>query len=340
MRHRSRNHAFTLVELLVVIAIIGILIGLLLPAVQMAREAARRTHCSNNLKQIGLALQNYHDSYESFPPGYLLSTGGSAPPTGDDYSQWGWGAMILPFMEQRPLYDAIDVGDTPLPYALEVPASLSAMQQPLSAYRCPSDTGPDLQSGVRYLWDTQSQQVYTATSNYVAAHASWGGNNTNHRYASPLTPNEKDEVGAFQEGRGCSFAAIMDGSSNTIAVGERRWEYKDSVNGGTDTARAALIYGIQRPNNAPDRGDQVAHGRVKLNYTAGTPNRARQGFSSMHPGGAMFVFCDGSTHFLSDNIEYGPDTDGDQWADDRDTNTIYERLIARRDGQPVGNYGG
>jgi prepilin-type N-terminal cleavage/methylation domain-containing protein/prepilin-type processing-associated H-X9-DG protein len=338
MRRPEKRSGFTLVELLVVIAIIGILIALLLPAVQAAREAARRSQCSNNLKQIGLALHNYNDTYGSLPPAWVLSRGGNAPPSGDDYTQWGWGAMILPYIEQESVHKAIDVGDTHLAEAVTIGASLSVMQQRLEAYRCPSDVGPDLQESFRYLWDTGgSGQFYTATSNYVGAHGSWSA-----RYQPVLTNTQRDEVGAFQGNLGVQFAAIRDGTSNTIAVGERAYEYNADT-GGVILTRAALIYGVQRPNNLSDRGDQIGHARTRLNYSidctiAQVCGRPRSGFSSLHPGGAMFVFCDGSTHFISETIEYGADTDGDQYANNQATNTAYERLIARSDGQPVGNF--
>jgi prepilin-type N-terminal cleavage/methylation domain-containing protein/prepilin-type processing-associated H-X9-DG protein len=337
MKSRSKLSGFTLVELLVVIAIIGILIALLLPAVQMAREAARRSQCSNNLKQVGVALHNYNDSFHCFPPAWVRSTVGNQyagdPATGDDFSQWGWGALILPYMEQEPFHQSIDVGPTPLPFALTIPASLSMMRLPIDTYRCPSDVGPPVQEGFRDLLDTGGQSVYTAVTNYAASHGSWSA-----LYSVAPSANEADEVGAFPEDRGCKIASIRDGTSNTIAVGERRWEYRDSLNGDTDYARAAILVGLLRRNNNADRGDVIGHGRVKLNYNYDTQLRAAQGFSSNHPGGAMFVFCDGSTHFISETIDQGPDADGDQWADDRATNTTYERLIAKNDGQPVGQY--
>jgi prepilin-type N-terminal cleavage/methylation domain-containing protein/prepilin-type processing-associated H-X9-DG protein len=337
MRSHSQRSGFTLVELLVVIAIIGILIALLLPAVQMAREAARRSQCSNNLKQVGLAWHNYNDSFTCFPPAWIRSTVGRQfagnPSNGNDYSQWGWGALILPYMEQEPLHHSINVGDTPLPIALTIPNSLSMMRLPVGTYLCPSDVAPSIQMGFRDLWDEGGQSVYTCVTNYVASHGSWSA-----RYSVSLNANQSDEVGAAREDSGCQIASIRDGTSNTIAVGERRWEYKD-VTGSTQFTRAAVLFGIRQRNHLVGRAHVIGHGRAKLNYTFNqTIGRARQGFSSPHPGGAMFVFCDGSTHFISETIEYGPDTDGDQWADNRATNTTYERLIAIKDGQPVGPY--
>jgi prepilin-type N-terminal cleavage/methylation domain-containing protein/prepilin-type processing-associated H-X9-DG protein len=332
MRHPLRRSGFTLVELLVVIAIIGILIALLLPAVQMAREAARRSQCANNLKQIGLALHNYCDSYGSFPAAWVFSEG-----TDDTYAQWGWGALILPYMEQESVHSAIQVGDLRLPEALDNATMRGIMQVPITTYRCPSDVAPDVQAGFRWLPDSNANQIYTATSNYVAAHGSWSA-----EYLPTLATTQKDEVGAFQGNLGVRLAAIRDGTSNTIAVGERREEY-NADNGPLIAVRAALIFGTRQQTTIAQRGDQLAHGRTRLNYTfdcsvASNCGRPRSGFSSEHPGGAMFVFCDGSTHFISETIEYGADTNGDQYADNRATNTPYERLIARADGQPVGQY--
>jgi prepilin-type N-terminal cleavage/methylation domain-containing protein/prepilin-type processing-associated H-X9-DG protein len=329
VKYRLRRSGFTLVELLVVIAIIGILIALLLPAVQMAREAARRSRCSNNLKQIGLALHNYHDTYKCCPPAWINSTG-----NGNNASQWGWTALLFPFMEQEALKDTLDVGNLHLSLAVEDNALLAIMQEPIGALRCPSCSGPDLQD-VRDLEDTGGNpDFWTATGNYVAAYRSWSG-----RTGRPPDSNESDEVGMFEEHRACRFAKITDGTSNTIAVGERRWEYHDEVNGDTDVAAAALIFGIRRPNHdVRGRPDQTFHGRAKLNYTGGDQGRGRQGASSMHSGVAMFCMADGSVRSINETIEYGPDTDGDQWSDNRATNTTWERLIARADGDPVGDF--
>jgi len=176
----KRDQGFTLIELLVVIAIIAILIALLLPAVQAAREAARRSNCKSNLKQIGIALHNYHDTYNTFPPSYV----NFGPEV-----RWGWGALILPFIEQENLFDQLDVsrrsGLTPSP--------TNGMQTRVDVYRCPSDAGPDLAN--RYQRSGQKQ----ATSNYVISES-----------AANYNTNGAKNMSAF-----------LDGLSNSMLVGER-----------------------------------------------------------------------------------------------------------------------
>jgi len=172
---QSRSRAgFTLVELLVVIAIIGILVALLLPAVQAAREAARRMQCGNNLKQIGIALHNYHDTYKALPPGWLTKR--SNPTTClPNENFWHWGALILPFMEQQPLHQLLNVGNISLTQAGNTPAILAAMQQPIAGYRCPSDIGPTINTANRKKWNPYNAAAgrTQATSNYVANNSSW-----------------------------------------------------------------------------------------------------------------------------------------------------------------------
>ena len=139
------RRGFTLIELLVVIAIIAILIALLLPAVQQAREAARRTQCKNNLKQIGLALHNYHDTFLMFPHAiffYPTPAGNAAA----NIPAWAWSAMILPQIEQTNLYNTLNLGPVPFQTAANTPATLNLLQTPLAAFRCPTDVTPPLNS--------------------------------------------------------------------------------------------------------------------------------------------------------------------------------------------------
>jgi prepilin-type N-terminal cleavage/methylation domain-containing protein len=189
VRSRSRL-AFTLIELLVVIAIIAILIGLLLPAVQKVREAAARSKCSNNLKQIVLASHMYQDTYQKLPAGWVTSApnGSTAPSPG-----WSWATLILPFIEQSALYNQINP-DVSTPGGATVTA---LTQTSIKTYRCPSDTVPDL--------NTQFQSF--GSNNYVCNREVMGPGRTD----GSNTPNA------------LSVQTISDGSSNTILFGERDW---------------------------------------------------------------------------------------------------------------------
>ena len=164
---KGRGRGFTLVELLVVIAIIGVMVGLLLPAVQAAREAARRMSCSNNMKQIGLAVHNYADSYKRFPAGYIADIVGVQDSR--EQSLWSWGASLLPYIEQGALYDQLQPGRIKLHQHLTTPAGLALLQTPISTYRCPSDTGPTLNNfdDSQYVPDSTGNNFYNrhVTSN-------------------------------------------------------------------------------------------------------------------------------------------------------------------------------
>src|SRR6516165_1269146 len=161
MNRGSRRGGFTLIELLVVIAIIAILIGLLLPAVQKVREAAARIQCTNNLKQIGLALHTYHDANKRFPPGYLDgNTDPNSTPDNDVGPGWGWASFILPFIEQGNVYNQIN-----LKVGVGVGSNVGISQQPLVIYQCPSDSLQDAFP----VYDSSFTKpiVMIAHSNYV-----------------------------------------------------------------------------------------------------------------------------------------------------------------------------
>ena len=173
------RRGFTLIELLVVIAIIAILIALLLPAVQQAREAARRTACRNNLKQIGLALHNYAETFGVFPPGYVAKIPNNK--TSSERSMWAWGTFILPYVEATNIYNVLDPNHTLAEEQLMTPEGLAAFQTPLGVFRCPSDIGPALNhfdmahpdaimvGGYynRQLTTDDTDKIPIATSNYV-----------------------------------------------------------------------------------------------------------------------------------------------------------------------------
>jgi len=276
---RVRTTGFTLVELLVVIAIIGILVSLLLPAVQAAREAARRMQCSNKLKQIGLALHNYHDTYLSFPPGNM------------DYGvpqsqEWGWAVFLLPYMEHGPLHGQLAPNDRRLVELLVDPVAASLSQMPLAAFRCPTDRTPELLKGTEQIRDmdgvaTVGTDFFAATSNYIGVTGFWE--------IGILPAN-----GLFSANSETKFRDIVDGTSNTFAVGERDFY-----------CAAGTWVGVRDARGRGPRGADYVLGRISYKMNAvrnvGNPSCC-QAFSSPHPGGTQFLLCDGAVRFVSENI--------------------------------------
>ena len=198
------RRAFTLVELLVVIAIIGILIALLLPAVQAAREAARRAQCTNNLKQLGISLHNYHDTYKGFPCGFIVS--GTAP------HEFGWGSLVLPFMEQSSLGDQMNVTKSNLTAVLTADQALAEphTQTVLSSYRCPSDVAEDLNDNRPLTEFFVGWEM--GTSNYVG-NGGWG--------VDPTNATTQDPRGIYGANKSYKMRDVIDGTSNTMAISER-----------------------------------------------------------------------------------------------------------------------
>jgi prepilin-type N-terminal cleavage/methylation domain-containing protein/prepilin-type processing-associated H-X9-DG protein len=338
MKSSQDRSGFTLVELLVVIAIIGILIALLLPAVQAAREAARRSQCTNNLKQLALALHNYHDTFRSLPPGWIRS------PAVDDTNMWGWSALILPFVEQQPLHDRLRPGPNQLELlaaALLNGTSLGVMSEPIDVFRCPSDVGPTANSNRdQFPYAAGAGSGRPATSNYVAATDSW---RTSEVGAAGVCTGQlaTAQVGIFRQNSAAKFRDITDGTSNVIALGERRWRIK--LDDGTIyTSGAANVFGIRRTNDQTHRADQVGCGCPSINVNlAAAGGRKRQGFSSEHPGGATFALADGSVRFISETIQFDAGADGTACADDAtlcDVDTTWERLLSMQDGNQLGPF--
>lgn len=306
----SARTGFTLVELLVVIAIIGILIALLLPAVQAAREAARRMSCSNNLKQIGIALHNYHDAMGVFPTGIVATMPPNRP-------KWGWAALILPYMEQGALHESTDVKGVGLfpqiTAAVGGNAALDAnLKTVISGYRCPSDTTDDLlgtDSATGRVFDYGGAQYEAPVSNYIGSAG---------LYDQPAANN-----GVLFANSIVAFRDILDGTSNVIAVGERSNEHWKGP--GTWLGAADLL------NDSNGIYHTIGHVRYPINDPA--PANCRDGFSSYHPGGAMFVFCDGSVHFLSETITSNADTGNASY--NRSAIGLYQQLAIRDDGEPL-----
>ncbi len=345
MKSRYARTGFTLVELLVVIAIIGILIALLLPAVQAAREAARRSQCTNNLKQLALAVHNYHDTYGCFPSGWIRS------PAVNNYNMWAWSAFILPFVEQQPLHDQIKPGMNhlqSLATTLKNGNLLGVLSEPITAFRCPSDVGPVANSNRNNFpfatGGASGGQI--ATSNYVAATDSWRtDDNTTVPWACSQGQFGIMSQGIFRQNSDTKIRDVTDGTSNVIALGERRWRIK--LDDGTIyTVGAATMFGVRQSG---DRHDVAAGGCPSINVNraaatgTGTSNWPRHGFSSQHPGGAQFALADGSVRFISETIQFDAAGDGTTCANQDDTtvcdvDTTWERLLGMQDGETLGEF--
>ncbi|MEQ9408060.1 MAG: DUF1559 domain-containing protein [Fuerstiella sp.] len=327
----SSKRAFTLIELLVVIAIIAILIALLLPAVQQAREAARRTECKNNLKQIGLALHNYHDSHRCFPPGWIEQTGLTG--VGNRGANWGWMCYLLPMIDQANLYNQLGVGDFSLALSLDDVTKLRLMTTSLKGFRCTSDTAPDINSVHQLLSNSGTLQSTTVT-NYV------GTNGGGDWSPNALTNNVLD--GTFGVNSRTRISEFTDGTSNTIIVGERAWELPTPAPPGTnavgkDSCGAATIYGVTFDTNLAVYGQEptLARGLYGINQTGQDPAQTsisvcRSVYSSRHPGGAQFLMGDGSVRFVSENIQRNQSgLQGDY---------LFQNLLNKSDGFVVGDF--
>ncbi|QDU73747.1 Type II secretion system protein G precursor [Bremerella volcania] len=309
MRTTAWNHqrAFTLVELLVVIAIIGVLIALLLPAVQQAREAARRMQCSNNLKQIGLALHMHHDTYSELVPGIVSGDWGNGGSV-HNKDGWLWSAMILPYMEQQSLYDLAGIGQGAWPD--DTAQTLAACKTELGMYSCPSATGPT------QLQKFGSEEI--AASNYAAVfhHA----DEKCHVGTGPFpqfvrnrptwsTPISTVNGSPFPV-KG-NFGAMTDGTSNQAAVGEKCHQLGNSTPGATVWAAIQI---------SDDRGkirNLLLTGRRPLNSGHGDAS------NSNHPGGGLFLFYDGSVRFIAETIFHDLSNEVD---------SPYEAMLAANDG--------
>ena len=310
----AKRPAFTLVELLVVIAIIGILIALLLPAVQAAREAARRSQCVNNLKQIGLSMHNYHDIHKCFPPGamfYDTDLGTNAQPcTG---AQWGWLTFLLPFIEEKPLYDACRVNDFRLNELLDGTAvaadpsvNVLVLTTPLDALVCPSSNAASQNSG-RHFGDingdgSTNDLDYPGTATYAGC-AGWRKMRDG---TTPAVPHSTEiNYGVFYGNSATMFQDITDGTSNTFAAGERA--------ANPNEGRLPIWCGPRSVNLAPTTQANPNWGIIEsVGITSKQLNQLNafnefnqlSGYHSMHPDGAVFLLCDGSARFVSDLIEY------------------------------------
>jgi prepilin-type N-terminal cleavage/methylation domain-containing protein/prepilin-type processing-associated H-X9-DG protein len=362
LRSNSRR-AFTLVELLVVIAIIGTLVALLLPAVQSARETARKMQCQSNLHNLAIAMHNYHDALNTFPNGSFYEGVKASPmfPTGDvicgggpvyqNCEQWGWGALILPYVELANLHAQLTVNEYSLHHLLAganiyLPDPGDVLQTKLALFLCPSDANPtgelthnrNFTAGLGYQAGSLSFS-HPSMSNYVCNRGpGFRAFNPNNRAATI------DTFGVFMETQGKAMKDITDGTSNTFLVGERDGAFCDSGTwvgvtnpAGTGTVSPFFVAGsVHVRLNTPD---------PPIAWNSGNAG-CYMGFSSLHPGGANFAFADGSVRFIINNIEFKADTgplhdyDVHLPKDTRYSNvySVYSRLGRRNDGFPVGDF--
>ncbi|MEZ5943573.1 MAG: DUF1559 domain-containing protein [Planctomycetaceae bacterium] len=280
MVSRLRRRGFTLIELLVVIAIIAVLIALLLPAVQQAREAARRSQCKNNLKQIGLALHNYHDTFSTFPMGATRIAEGLS-----------WHVAILPQMEQAPLFDKFEFGTATSAVNEDRWSSATNVPHcrfsPLPFYLCPSGTKI-----------TADDTATNYTTHYYGVMGPTGVNpNSGVAYSENTAGGHGgfSREGLFTYGEVRRMRDILDGTSNTLAVGEISWTAR---NGNLTRYRAWTRGGQLNEFMAPAKN--VAQ-QINADYTALFNDMS---FGSNHVGGAQFLLGDGSVRFVSENIDY------------------------------------
>jgi prepilin-type N-terminal cleavage/methylation domain-containing protein/prepilin-type processing-associated H-X9-DG protein len=301
MRRRS---GFTLIELLVVIAIIGTLIGLLLPAVQQVREAASRLKCSNNLHQIGLALQMYHDRNNGFPPGYQTQV---ATDNSDLGPGWGWAAYLLDDIEQGTIKQQVH-------FDLQIsdPANAAVRVLSVPIFNCPSE----IKDGPFTVIDATGAPICdVGRSSYVAMNGVLG-----------VSGDAFDNNGAFLRNKNMRIRDIKDGLSNTLFVGERASGMSDV------TWTGAVTNGVVPAIRYPDPADRLlfAEAASALVMAHGSrfhlPNNPlvfdADAMSSYHRGGVNFLYGDGSVRAISNSID----------------GLVYEALLTRANGEPISDY--
>ena len=307
------KRAFTLIELLVVMGILAILVALLLPAVQGAREAVRKVQCRNHLKQIALAVHNYHDTHRQLAVALFRPWKSNG---------WAWGAMTLPYLDQGNLYAALDLNRRSLPEAAADPDSLARLQSLIPVLQCPSDSAagsvnterpfPDLVPGVT---------ISLGRSNYKGCA---GGTSTT---GGTSVAQDEPSIG---------FRDVTDGLTTTFLIGEAT---SGTPPGSTQSQCAAVWAGGGGALAVSANGQVVLNKylavagsctfQLQTGNWAGETHEPSAGFGSCHPGGANFAMCDGSVRFISDNID---------WSGEETAREVYNALDTRNAGEVVGDF--
>lgn len=336
-RRERKIRAFTLIELLVVIAIIAILVSLLLPAVQQAREAARRTQCKNNLKQLGLAMHNYHDVYNTFPHNQNRWTNAYPGITPNQMPQWSWLVAILPYMEQKNLYESFDYGVNVADgnggfvtgdrnhNGIGVNAALA--RTPIEGYLCPSSPHPKIRAGQTnggYRWNGTSDKGGTdyvgnlghfwggwkdcgAVPDSLVNDALPGNLGTRGGAGTPWVNGERSNEqaklnGVFRYSGSQGIRDITDGTSNTVGVFENmHWR---GGNGATFNYNHSSYSGWVSPLAAVHTMRNPIN-NTNRQWLQGANDLRCESPSSYHTGGIQVTLCDGSVRFLNENIDHG-----------------------------------
>ena len=298
---KSIRQGFTLVELLVSMSIIGALVGLLLPAVQQAREAARRMKCQNNLKQIGLSFQNYHSSLRKFPPGYISNVNSAGNEIG---AGWGWGTLLLPHLEQSALYNQINFS-----FGIEHPLNGALRLHRLPTFLCPSDNAPD-------RWQTVNRDLASgaflanicevAPSNYIGMFGTF----------EPGVGGD----GVLFRNQSLSFQSITDGSSSTLLVGERGFRLGQATWTGAVTGAVIVPDGSDGVGTGPpESASSLILGHSGDGFSPGDRRSHVNQFYSEHQGGVHFLFVDGHISFINTSTDY----------------RVYQALTTRAGGETI-----
>jgi prepilin-type N-terminal cleavage/methylation domain-containing protein/prepilin-type processing-associated H-X9-DG protein len=312
MRHRlqefrycaARRSGFTLIELLVAITIVGVLVGLLLPAVQAARESSRRVQCANNLRQIGLALQNYHEARGSFPAGYVSGLDAAGNDTGPG---WGWLAMSLPYFEQTPLWNSIDFRQP-----IESPLNFNRTQL-ISGLLCPTNDLP------KSTWPAEVRDATGNPTSLVCDVAFCA-------YVGMYGSSDDNPIGdgLFFRNSHVRFRDITDGTSRTIAAGERAYRLGEATWVGAVTGAKMFPDSDEGEVAAPvlKPGSAMVLSHAGLGNAPNSPTSEINQFYSLHGDGVNFVFADGHVVFLPESIDYA----------------VYEAMATRAGGEVVSSF--